>query len=87
MLKLMTHAAKAEEVLKIETVPIDKLPNFLPRAIERYKALIHDLGETLQRDVAHKLANISKRLLVRLNYCQSQKGTSWLNCSTVMRGW
>ena len=59
--KAEADKAGAEQALKLEATPTEKLPDLLPRAIERYKSFLNDLGEVLHRDSGNVCANISKR--------------------------
>ena len=56
--KAEAEKTRATEELKAEPARTDNLPNMLPRAIERYKGFLSDLGGTLQRDVAQARQHI-----------------------------
>jgi len=64
---------EAETALKAGASTTKELPTLLPRATERYKALVKDLGNTLQRDVAQARHHL-KTLLGSINLMPQPEG-------------
>jgi site-specific DNA recombinase len=65
--------SEAEATLKAKASATKELPCLLPRAAERYRALVKDLGSTLQRDVAQARHHL-KTLLGTINLVPQPEG-------------
>ncbi len=60
--KTETERADLLAALSVDTRDLDKVVGFLPRAVDRYRELVEDLGTATQRDVARARAQIKTLL-------------------------
>jgi hypothetical protein len=78
--KAEAEKARLEKALKLDTVSAEKVAEFLPRAVERYRAMIADLANTTQHHVA-ALASGSRRSWAGRSSCCRTKRDIWRRSS------
>ena len=67
--------ARLQAALNVDTRQIDKVAEFLPRALDRYRALVEDLENTTQREIGHARHQIKQLLGGTVRLVPSESGT------------